>query len=163
MNRRDILKSMSALVAVSTAGLAGCIGGDGGGSGGGSGESRSCDVPGGNLKDYFPDSDDYTLQDPIRVIEQSSIEGQEREADAFYNGPNGEMVFQITQYSSETVAAEETTTVSEQGSGYAGSVGYIQTGTYIISAIGADKSTVKDIMKATPLGDGCVDDNVEFA
>jgi hypothetical protein len=156
MNRRDILKSTSALVTASTVGLAGCIGGDGGGN-------SSCGVPSGDLKDHFPDSSDYTLQNQIRVVEDPTTEGQEREASAFYNGPDGEMTFQIVEYSSETLAAEETNTVSEQGSGYAGSVGYIQTGAYIISAIGADKSSVKSILKATPLSDGCVDDNVEFA
>jgi hypothetical protein len=157
MNRRDILRSTSALVTASTVGLAGCLGGDGGG------ENRRCDVPDGDLEDNFPDDEDYTLKNEIRVVEESSAEGQEREASAFYDGPEGEMIFQITEYSSETTAEEETTTVSEQGSGYGGSVGYVQTGAYIVSAIGTDESAVKNIMKASQLSEGCVDDNVEFA
>jgi hypothetical protein len=161
MNRRDILRSTPVLVTASTVGLAGCIGGDGGESGGG---NSSCEIPTGDLKDHFPNSSNYTLKDgQMRVIKESSAEGEEREASAFYNGPNGEMSFQITEYSSETIAAEETNVVEEQGSGYAGSVGYIQTGAYIISAIGGNESSVKSILKATPLSDGCVDDNVEFA
>lgn len=157
MNRRNILRSASALVTASTVGLAGCIGGDGGGG------NRSCDVPDGDLEDNFPDGGDYTLQNEIRVVEEASAEGQESEASAFYNGPEGEMIFQITEYSSEATAEEETSTVSEQGSGYSGSVGYIRTGAYIISAIGGDDSSVKSILKSSPLSDGCVDDNVEFA
>lgn len=157
MNRRDILRSTAAVVTASTVGLAGCLGSDGGGN-------SSCEVPSGDLEDDLPDSSDYTVQDQVRVIEESTAEEQEREVSAFYNGPDGqEIVFQIVEYSSETIAAEETNTVSEQGSGYAGSVGYIQTGAYIISAIGADESSVKAILKATPLSDGCVEDNVEFA
>jgi hypothetical protein len=154
--RRQILKvaATSGVVA-----LAGCSGGDDGGT-----ESR-CEIPTDALADSFPDSTEYTVDGEITTMNAENQENTAAVASAFYTDSTGaELIFQIAEYSSETVAAEKTDTVTEQGSGYSGAVGYIQTGAYIFSAIGSDESAVKEILKASPtLSDSCVEDNVGFA
>jgi hypothetical protein len=156
MKRREALKSASVFLTATTVGLAGCIGGSGGGS--------TCEEPGETLADSFPDSDDYAINGEVTTVEAAGQEDVEVEGSAFYTGPDGgELVFSLTEYSSEDVASDETDTVDEQGSGFDGAVGYIQTGPYIFAGIGSDEDSVTGLLKASPtLSDGCVDDNIEF-
>ncbi|WP_436933480.1 hypothetical protein [Halovenus marina] len=154
--RRQILTVVgtSSIVA-----LAGCSGSDDGGS------KSSCETPTDTLADSFPDTAEYTVDGEITTMNAENQENTATVASAFYTGPSGaELIFQITEYSSETVAADRTDTVIEQGSGYSGAVGYIQTGAYIFSAIGSDEASVEEILKASPtLSERCVEDNVGFA
>jgi hypothetical protein len=165
MERRDVLKSASALAAASTVGLAGCngiLGGDdGNGSGGG---GNSCDTPGENLEDSFP-SGDYELQGSATTSDGSGQENVERTASGFLVGPDGgEFIFSVNEFSSSGVASDEAANASDTEQGdFQGAFGYLQTGAYVFVAGGSDKDSVTALMKASPtLSDSCVDNNLQF-
>jgi hypothetical protein len=156
MERRDVLKSASALAAASTVGLAGCSGGGPLGGGG-------CDTPGDNLEDSLPDSDDYEQQGEVFTTEGEDQEDIERSAFAAYSGPDGEeFVFAVTEYSSSDVASEEADNGTDEGTGDFGTVGYIQTDAFIFVGGGPDESSVEEFMGTSPTLEGCVGDNIEF-
>lgn len=156
MERRDVLKSASALAAASTVGMAGCSGILGGG----------CDTPGDNLEDSFPESDDYSRQGEVSTGSGEGQDNVDRTATGFYTDSNDEgYIFAISEFSSEDAAADEADNASEAGTGdfNDGAFGYIQTGAYIFVGGGPDEDSVTAFMKASPtLSDGCVDDNIEF-
>ena len=154
MERRDVLKSASAMAAASTAGLAGCSGILGGGS---------CDTPGDTLQDSFPDSSDYEQQgDPTTGGGGENVESS---TSAFYVGPDDEQfIFSITEFSSADTASSETGNLTAEDAGSAeGAFGYIVADAYVYLALGPSEDAVTSFMKASPtLGDGCVDNNAEF-
>lgn len=155
MERRDVLKSASALAAASTVGMAGCSGILGGG----------CDTPGENLEDSFPEGDDYSQQGEPTTDDGEGQENTERSATGLYRGPDDEeFIFSIVEFSSEDTATSELDNATESGqTPEEGAFGYLQNGAYVFVATGPDEDSVTEFMKASPtLSDGCVDDNIEF-
>ena len=154
MDRRDVLKSASALAAASTVGMAGCNGILGGGG---------CGTPGDNLEDSLPDSDDYEQQGETFSSDGENQEDVERTILAGYTGPDGgEFVFAITEYSSSDVASNEADNGTDEDTGELGAVGYIQTGAFIFVGGGPDEDSVESLMGASPTLEGCVGNNIEF-
>jgi hypothetical protein len=154
MERRDVLKSASTLAAASTVGMAGCSGGGLLGGGG-------CDTPGDNLEDSLPDSSDYEQQGEATT--GSGGENVESTISALFTGPDDEQLFfGITEFSDADTASSEANNVSSEDTGE-GAFGYITADAYVYFAFGPDEDSVTSLMKASPtLGDGCVDNNLEF-
>lgn len=156
MERREVLKSTSALAAASTVGMAGCSGILGGGG---------CDEPGDDLEDSLPDSDDYEQQGDPTSAGGDGQEDIERSIVAAYVGPDDEQFFfGITEFSSSDVASDEADNVSEDQTGdLDGEFGYIQTGAYVYYAFGPDEDSVEEFMGTSPTLGDCVGGNIEFA
>lgn len=153
MKRRRFLVSIGVGSAI---GLAGCAESELGGTG--------CAQPeADNLEASLPESDDYEMQgEPTTSSgEQDNIEST---ISAVYTAPDDEQLFfSIVEFSSPDTASEEAGSLSEEAGDFEGVIGYIVTEKYILSAFGPDESTVKSFMKASStLGDGCVDNNIEF-
>lgn len=151
MERRDVLKSASAVAAASTVGLAGCSGILGGG----------CSKPKDDFEDSLPDSDDYEEQGDPEAGEGS--EDTEEAIFASYAGPDDEFYFfSIAEFSSEDAAEEGTEQVSEGSGESEGASGYIRVGKYIYAAGGPGEDELEEFMKASPtISDGCVNNNLE--
>lgn len=152
MQRRDVLKSMGGVAAMTTIGLAGCSGGGG------------CGKPSDGLEGALPDSEDYSMSGQPSSM-GGMMPGLEGTVYAFYSGPDGTgFGFGITEFSDSDSTKKNgggmSQTMSQQGS----VVGRITAGRFLYFASGPDKDSVKEFMAtAGPLDSDCVDSNVEFA
>jgi len=156
MERRDVLKSASAVAAVSTAGMAGCSGILGGG----------CSKPKDDMTESLPDSDDYEQEGEVFEGDGENQEDVESTVAAGYVGPDDERYsFSIIEFSSKDAAKDQAEEASSGGNDSGDSDragGYIIVGKYAYAASAPDEESLKSFMKASPsLSDGCVNNNLE--
>jgi hypothetical protein len=161
MQRRDVLRSATAIVAASTAGLAGCSGGnereratptpvD-------PGDTSACRPPSGALTAALPQSDSYDRVGDVTTTDGSHDDGVERTAYTLYSGPDGEEYYSsVTEFSSAAAADEGTERQRAQGGHDNGTLGLVQFDQYVYFAAGPDQEVVRDLLAQSSLSEDCL-------
>lgn len=155
MQRRAVLKSLTAATAAATAGLAGC-----------STDSTStnpCGTPDGDLRSALPRENGYDDPSVDTNNNASEVGGATEHALGSYVIDEENFLFVISKYESNSDAT--TAASSEQNwadFGY-NVTGYIAVDEYAYVAMGPNESSVTDLMAAAgPLNADCATDEIVF-
>jgi hypothetical protein len=161
MQRRDVLRSATAIVTASTAGLAGCSDGNeeeqSTPTPADPGDTSACQPPSESLPAALPQSDAYERTSDVTTTERSHDEGIERTAYALYRGPDGEEYYcSVTEFSSAAAADEGTERQRAQGGHDNDTLGLVQFDRYVYFAAGPDRETVRDLLAQSSLSEECL-------
>lgn len=150
MQRRAVLRSLSATAAI---GLAGCPLGDS--------SEPQCGTPGENLEGALPSSGKYSNPTVDANNTAEEVSGATRHVLASYRTEEGNYLFVIGEYASDD-AAREAGSDEETWSSYGDDiVGALVVDTYVYVVMGPDQEGVRELMAAAdPLNEACVEENI---
>jgi|AntRauTorcE11898_2_1112593.scaffolds.fasta_scaffold25245_2 hypothetical protein len=156
MRRRAVLRSLAAVTAAATAGLAGCSTDD-------TTSTNPCGTPSGDLQSALPRGNGYG--DPSVDTNNNATEmgGATQHAIGSYITDDENFLFVISEFESNDDATAAASTEENWADFGYDVTGYIVVGKYAYVAMGPNESSVTDLMAAAgPLNDECVDENIVF-
>jgi hypothetical protein len=162
MQRRDVLKSATAVLTAGTAGLTGCSSRSESGTEQTPeplGDAPACQPPSGSLADALPAAPNFDQQGDVTASDASHDDGVERTAYALYQGPDeGTYYCSISEFTSAATADEGTTRVRLEGGNSNAVLGLVQFDRWVFFGAGPDREQVRQLLGATALSEACLDD-----
>jgi hypothetical protein len=155
MERRAVLRSVTAATAATAVGLAGCNGTDEDGT--------QCGTPNGDLQAALPRGDGFNNPSVDTNNNATEVGGATEHVLGSYVTDDTTYLFVIANYESHS-AAQTAATTEDNWLGFRYDVtGYIVVETYAYVAMGPDESSVTDLMTAAgPLDADCVTNEIAF-
>ena len=150
MQRRAVLRSLTAVTAAAATGLAGCNGD------GGDGADHQCATPNGDLRNALPRGNGFTDPSVDANDNATEVGGATEHVLGSYITDDQNYLFVIAKYESND-AAKTAAATDENWAGFGYPVtGYIVVGKFAYVAMGPDEATVTDLMAtAAPLDEDC--------